>query len=96
MSRGAELVTSTQDLAITPAWSALFPLIHPAQIAVVEAFEWIGEPMSVNVLEEVLDRAFPLGIVNYHLRQLAGAGVVVEHHRIGRRRPYECFYLLAT
>jgi hypothetical protein len=90
----ADLSTSP-DRSIGPAWSALFSLLHPAEIAMVEAYEWIEEPMSADVLEDVLERTFPLGTVDYHLRRLAAAAVVVEHHRIGRGRPFERFYLLA-
>jgi hypothetical protein len=86
---------SERPEALSPAWSALFSVLHPAEIAMVEAFEWIDEPMSADVLEDVLERTFPLGTVDYHLRGLAGAGVVVEHHRIGRGRPFERFYVLA-
>jgi hypothetical protein len=88
-------MSDTREPVLTPAWSALFSLLHPAQIAVVEAFEWIGEPMSTDILEEVLDRSFPIGTVGYYLPRLAAAGVLVEQPRVGGRRA-ERFYLLAT
>jgi hypothetical protein len=40
-----------------PAWElARLSLLHPAQIAVVEAFEWTRQPMSVGLLFDVFGR----------------------------------------
>ena len=44
-----------------PAWpAAFFSLIHPAQIAAVEAFLWIEEPLSSLLVYEVLDASLAL------------------------------------
>jgi hypothetical protein len=76
-----------------PAWeAAFFSLLHPAQVAAVEAFGWIGEPMSSRVLYEVLDRAWPHGTVGYHVRHLAAGGVLEELYREPVRGVREHFY----
>jgi hypothetical protein len=79
-----------------PAWeTALFSLLHPAQIAAVEAHAWIGEPMSANLLHQVLGGAWPLGTIGYHVRRLAAKGVLEERYREPVRGVVEHFYGLA-
>jgi hypothetical protein len=79
-----------------PAWStSLFSLLHPVQIAVVEAFEWIEEPMSATVLFDVFGRHVLFGTVSYHVRRLADAGVLVMRYSEPRRGTREHFYALA-
>lgn len=78
-----------------PPWStALFSLIHPVRVAVVEAFLRIDRPMSALLLQQVLG-SFDLETVAYHLHRLAEAGVLVEHP-IEPRGPTERFFVLAT
>jgi hypothetical protein len=75
-----------------PAWEAAFySLLHPVQIAAVEAFEWMGEPLSARLFYEVLDGAWPLGTVGYHVRRLARTGVLEERYREPVRGATECF-----
>lgn len=84
------------DPGSRPAWeTALFSFLHPAQIAVVEAHAWIGEPMSAHLLHQVLDGSWPLGTIAYHVRRLASKGVLVERYRQPVRGVIEHFYGLA-
>jgi len=79
-----------------PAWeAAFFSLLHPVQIAVVEALGWTGEPMSSRLLFEVLGGAWPLGTVGYHVHRLALTGVLEERYREPVRGVTEHFYGLA-
>lgn len=79
-----------------PIWSAsFFSLLHPVQIAVVEAHLWIGEPMSATDVFEVLGREWPFGTVAYHVRRLARAGVLLRLHGEPVGRTDEHFYGLA-
>jgi hypothetical protein len=80
-----------------PAWSsAFFSLIHPVQVAAVEAFAFIGEPMSALVVYEVLGRSSSFGTVAYHVRRLAERGVLVERYTEPVRGAHQHFYALAT
>jgi hypothetical protein len=60
-------------------WVALAPHIdHPARELIVEAIRWIG-PLSAPDLKAVLEQPeFHLSYVAYHLRALAGEGVLSE------------------
>jgi hypothetical protein len=79
-----------------PAWSiAFFSLLHPVQIAAVEAFEWTGEPMSALMVYEVLGREWPFGTVAYHVRRLAESGVLARRWVEPVRGAHEHFFLLA-
>jgi hypothetical protein len=78
------------------AWeAAFFSLLHPVQVAAVEAFVWIGEPLSTLLLYESFGRAWPFGTVGYHLRRLADQGVLEESFWEPRRGAREHFYVLA-
>jgi hypothetical protein len=81
------------DAPPQPGWeTALFSLLHPAQIAAVEAHLWIGEPLSAHLLHEVLGRSWPLGTIGYHVRRLAEKGVLEERYREPVRGAVEHFY----
>jgi hypothetical protein len=82
--------------ATRPAWeTALFCLLHPAQVAVVEAHLWMREPLSAPVLHEVLSHEWPLGTVSYHVRRLAAAGVLEELYTTPARGAVEIHHGLA-
>jgi hypothetical protein len=59
-------------------WERLVPLlINPAKVAIVEAVEWIGRPLSPTELVSLFgDRDLYLSIVSYHVRELAKVGVL--------------------
>jgi predicted transcriptional regulator len=79
-----------------PAWeTALFSLLHPVQIAAIEAFWWIGEPLSSSLVYEILERTWPFGTVAYHVSRLSKKGVLEERYREPRRGATEHFYGLA-
>jgi hypothetical protein len=80
-----------------PRWeTALFALLHPAQIAAVEAHAWIGEPMSAHLLHLALAGPWPFGTVAYHVRRLAEKGVLEERYRRPVRGTIERFWMLAA
>lgn len=79
-----------------PPWEeALFSLLHPVQVATVEAYEWIGEPMSPRLVYEVFGRTWPVGTVAYHVRRLASQGVLRERYREPARGTVAHYYQLA-
>lgn len=62
-------------------WSLLVPrTIHEVQVAIIEAMEWIGQPLApselVHVIGEVGDEKFGLSHVSYHMVKLAELGAV--------------------
>jgi hypothetical protein len=91
-SRGA--TTSGEGLSFD--WESLVPVfIHPLKVAVVEALDWIEQPLSPNELALMFDaREWGLGIVAYHVSTLAKAGVIEvvgERQARGARESYYYF-----
>lgn len=80
-------------------WDALIGrVVHPTQLAIIEAMLWIGRPMSASELVAVFDDEEELGFssVSYHVRRLAddlGALKVVRRRPV--RGAIETFYRLA-
>jgi hypothetical protein len=66
-------------------WDALVPhIVHPLKVSVVEAMQWIGEPLSASDLTKILDNDnVGLSHVSYHMNKLAKAGAI----KVVRRRP---------
>lgn len=65
-------------------WATLVPrVVHPLQVAVVEAMWWIDRPLSASELELVFDHEFGLSLISYHLLQLKKAEAVEE---VGREQ----------
>jgi hypothetical protein len=79
----------------SPAWEvALLDLLHPAQIAIVEACLWIEEPLSATLLAELFEHDFKLNLIAYHVRRLAKRGVLHEVDSSTIRGAVEHFYRL--
>lgn len=61
-------------------WARLSRLIHPMQVAVVEALLWIGEPLSAKdfsqIFAEDIGRPNATSYLSYHVRELAKAEVL--------------------
>jgi hypothetical protein len=86
----------TIDPDVPPPWvTALFTFLHPVQIATIEAFEWVGEPISAFGIYQLLDRTWPLPTVRYHVRRLADQGVLEVRYSEPRRGSAERYYGLA-
>jgi hypothetical protein len=79
------------------AWEvALLDLLHPAQIAIVEACLWIEEPLSATLLAELFEHDFKLNLIAHHVRRLFERGVL---HKVDGRilgGAIEHLYRLAT
>jgi predicted transcriptional regulator len=76
-------------------WDALIGrLVHPTQVAIIEAMEWIDRPLSPVELARVFEREVPLSSVAYHVRRLAELGVVVNTGMRRVRGAREHFYRL--
>jgi hypothetical protein len=75
-------------------WCELVPhFVHPVKVAVIEAFQWIDQPMASSELRQVLDEG--LSYVSYHVRGLAEVGALIEVNRESVRGAIKTTYVLA-
>lgn len=77
-------------------WESLVPLfIHPVKVAILEALDWIEQPLSSTELATLFDeRKSSLGVVAYHVSILAKVGVIEatdERQARGARETYYFF-----
>lgn len=74
-------------------WETLVPLfIHPIKVAVIEALDWIGQPLSPTELMAIFDGEYKLGALAYHVSTLAKFGVVAVTHERQVRGARETYY----
>lgn len=79
-------------------WSALVPLtVHPVQVAIIAAMEWIEEPVSATELRDMFEEpeVHYLSLVSYHMGKLVEFGVVEKTGHRPVRGARETFYFLA-
>ena len=78
-------------------WESLIPhLGHQGKVAIIEAMQWIEEPLSPRQLDRIFDEEFGLSLVAYHMRTLADAGVVKRVRQEPVRGALQSFYALAA
>lgn len=76
-------------------WDALVArLIHPTQVAVIEAMLWIDRPLSSAELVRVFDGEIVLSSIAYHVRRLADLGVLKQTGTRQVRGAIEHFFVL--
>jgi len=73
--------SSRADIAPAAAgfdWAALVAqTVHPAKVAIVEALQWVGHPLSALELTALLaDAHYGKDLVAYHARALAKLGAI--------------------
>lgn len=76
-------------------WGALVPrIVHPAQVAIVEALLWIGHPLSATELRDLFDEPerYYLSIVSYHVGKLEEVGAIRATGSRQVRGATETFY----
>jgi hypothetical protein len=79
-------------------WAALVPLtVHPIQVAIIEAMEWIEEPVSATELTDMFQepKGHYLSLVSYHMGKLVQLGAVEKTGHRPVRGARETFYFLA-
>jgi hypothetical protein len=77
-------------------WSSLIEKeIHEVKVAVVEALDWIGGPLSAKELHLILDERHRYQTVAHHINGLAKQGVIEQTHVRPARGAEEKYYLLA-
>lgn len=62
-------------------WAEFTRLVHPMQVAIVEALLWIGQPLSAKDFSllfegEIQQAAVKTSFMSYHVRALARAGLL--------------------
>jgi hypothetical protein len=78
-------------------WDALIPsTVHSVKVAIIEAMQWIGVPLSPKELDRVFDEEFGVSLVSYHTRTLADIGVVERVRQEAVRGAVQSFYTLAA
>lgn len=81
-------------------WARLTTLIHPMQVAVVEAVLWIGQPLSAKDFSQMfadeIGRANATSYMSYHVRELAKVGVLEQTGTESVRGAVRRFYALAV
>ena len=76
-------------------WNVVVPrLMHPLQVAVVEAMAWIDVPLSPSDLTQVFMEQFPLEEVAYHVRRLAYIEALVKVEQQTKRGRQRKWYFL--
>jgi DNA-binding transcriptional ArsR family regulator len=78
-------------------WNALLcRLVHPTQVAIIEAFEWINRPLSATELEKLFGGEVGLSSISYHLKRLKRLGVLELIGARAVRGASERFYFFAA
>jgi hypothetical protein len=78
-------------------WAMLVPrVVHPLQVAIVEALWWIDRPLSASELELVFVHQFGLSLISYHVQQLRKAGALEEVGREQVRGALKRLYFFAS
>jgi hypothetical protein len=78
-------------------WAALVPqIVHPVQVAIIEAMAWIEEPVSASELQDMFEEptGHYLSLVSYHMGKLVDLGAVEKISHRPVRGARETFYFL--
>lgn len=70
----------------------LVELLHPTQVAILAAAEYVEVPVSATALVQVLDETISLGSVDYHVKRLAHLGALEKVSERQRRGAMEHFW----
>lgn len=77
-------------------WHFLIPLfVHEVKVAIIEAMDWIGQPLSAAELKLILRGSnWSLGTIAYHVSTLAESGVIQVTDERAVRGARETYYAL--
>lgn len=74
-------------------WHSLIPVVvHELKVAIIEAMQWIGEPLSAAELKLILGENWSLGTVAYHVSTLAEYGAIQVTDERAVRGARETYY----
>jgi hypothetical protein len=79
-------------------WNWLIPaFVHEVKVGIIEAMDWIGQPLSPSELESILGvRNWPLGTIAYHAKTLAALGIIEMKDERAVRGARETFYFFSS
>lgn len=78
-------------------WGALAArVVHPVQVQVIEAMQWIDRPLSTAELVRIFDHDLEMGIVAHHIRRLAALEAIAPTGTRRVRGAVETYYRLET
>ncbi len=78
-------------------WLVLIGLtVHPLKVAIIEAVLWVGDPLSVSELSQILvDSHYSAEVIGYHATALTSLEVLEITHVRKVRGARENYYSLA-
>jgi len=77
-------------------WGGLVShLVHPTKVAIIEAMDWVGVPLSPREIVLIFDKQTGVSAVSYHMRALAEAGAVEVVRQQPVRGALQTFYALS-
>jgi hypothetical protein len=77
-------------------WELLVPrVLHHMQVEIIEAMWWIGRPLAASELNRVLDGAYGVSHVGYHVSALAKLGALRKVGEEPVRGAIKSYYVLA-
>jgi DNA-binding transcriptional ArsR family regulator len=89
---------ASPQLSAAPSfdWEALVALlIHPVKVSIIEAMDWVGEPLSATDLDRILKGEVGVSLISYHLRKLVELEVIKPVRRKTVRGAVQTFYALS-
>lgn len=76
-------------------WAQLVPLIvHPMKVAIIEAIDWIGQPLSPTDMVRMLEGEVSVSYASYHFRELKKLGAIEVVRTRQVRGANESFYCI--
>jgi DNA-binding transcriptional ArsR family regulator len=77
-------------------WEALVALlVHPVKVSIIEAMDWVAEPLSATDLDRILKGQIGVSLISYHLRKLVELGVIHPVRKETVRGAVQTFYTLS-
>jgi Concanavalin A-like lectin/glucanases superfamily/Helix-turn-helix domain len=74
-------------------WVRLVPLtVHPMRVTIIEAIDWIRQPLSSTDMARILDEEVSVSYLSYHFRELKAIGAIEVVRTRQVRGAYESFY----
>lgn len=64
-------------------------------VSIIEAMDWIGEPLSATDLDRLLKGQIGVSLISYHLRKLVEPGVLKPVRKDIVRGAVQTFYALS-
>jgi hypothetical protein len=78
-------------------WDSLAPLlVHPLAVAILEAVEWIDQPLSASLIARMCEEERSVSEAAYRLCELADSGALELAYECLLPGSFERFYALSS